>query len=136
MEWGAALASTLPETWAVRLVILASPVMPSGRQLADALAGTRFERGDVHVIHLDELDALVDAGDPHAVLLSLRGPFVRVVAPILERRANRPALLSGFPGLTIPAVPKASSRLGTGHQVSSTAAPGLTSAGFARSPSA
>lgn len=107
VKWGAALASTLPETWAVRLVILASPVMPSGRQLADALAGTRFERGDVHVIHLDELDALVDAGDPHAVLLSLRGPFVRVVAPILERRANRPALLSGFPGLTIPAVPKA-----------------------------
>lgn len=107
VKWGAALASTLPSTWAIRLVILASPVMPSGRQLADALAGTRFASGDVRVIHLDELDALVDAADPHAVLLSLRGPFVRVVAPILERRPNRPALLSGFPGLTIPAVPKA-----------------------------
>lgn len=107
VKWGAALASTLPAAWTVRLVVIASPVMPSGRQLADALSGTRFTSGDVRVIHLDELDALVDADDPHAVLLSLRGPFVRVVAPILERRANRPALLSGFPGLTIPAVPKA-----------------------------
>jgi len=107
VKWGAALASTLPATWTARLVILASPVMPSGRQLADALAGTRFTSGDVHVVHLDDLDALVDEAQPHAVLLSLRGPFVRVVAPLLQRRDDRPALLSGFPGLTIPAVPKA-----------------------------
>ena len=107
VKWGAALASTLPESWTARLVILASPVMPSGRQLADALAGTRFTSGDVHVVHLDDLDALVDEAQPHAVLLSLRGPFVRVVAPLLQRRDDRPALLSGFPGLTIPAVPKA-----------------------------
>ena len=107
VKWGAALASTLPATWTARLVILASPVMPSGRQLADALAGTRFTSGDVQVVHLDDLDALVDEAQPHAVLLSLRGPFVRVVAPLLQRRDDRPALLSGFPGLTIPAVPKA-----------------------------
>ena len=107
VKWGAALASTLPESWTARLVILASPVMPSGRQLADALAGTRFTSGDVHVVHLDDLDALVDEAQPHAVLLSLRGPFVRVVAPLLQRRDDRPALFSGFPGLTIPAVPKA-----------------------------
>lgn len=107
VKWGAALASTLPGAWTSRLVIVASPVMPSVRQLADALAGTRFTSGDVHVVHLDDLDALVDEEQPHAVLLSLRGPFVRVVAPILQRREDRPALLSGFPGLTIPAVPKA-----------------------------
>ncbi|NUT58804.1 MAG: hypothetical protein HOQ00_08185, partial [Agromyces sp.] len=107
VKWGAALASTLPDAWTATLVILASPVMPSGRQLADALAGTRFTSGDVRVIHLDDLESLVDDEQPHAVLLSLRGPFVRVVAPMLQRRADRPALLSGFPGLTIPAVPKA-----------------------------
>jgi hypothetical protein len=107
VKWGAALASTLPASWTARLVILASPVMPSGRQLAAALAGTRFTTGDVRVIHLDDLEALVADDDPHAVLLSVRGPFVRVAAPILEGRSNRPVLVSGFPGLTIPAVPKA-----------------------------
>ncbi|WP_448005674.1 DUF6716 putative glycosyltransferase [Agromyces bauzanensis] len=107
VKWGAALASTLPPAWTSRLAILASPVMPSRRQLADALAGTRFTAADVRVLHLDDLDALVDGFDPHAVLLSLRGPFVRVVAPRLEDRGDRPVLVSGFPGLTIPAVPKA-----------------------------
>jgi hypothetical protein len=81
--------------------------MPSGRQLADALAGSRFTTADVHVIHVDDLEAVLDELDPHAVLLSVRGPFARVIAPTLERRANRPVLLSGFPGLTIPAVHKA-----------------------------
>lgn len=107
VKWGAALASTLPRTWTSRLLILASPVMPSNRQLLDALAGTRFGTDAVEVRHLDDLDAVVDRFDPHAVLLSLRGPFVRVVAPRLEGRADRPVLVSGFPGLTIPAVPKA-----------------------------
>lgn len=107
VKWGAALASTLPPRWTSRLLILASPVMPSSRQLMVALAGTGFTPGDVEVRHLDDLDAVVDRIDPHAVLLSLRGPFVRVVAPRLEARADRPVLVSGFPGLTIPAVPKA-----------------------------
>ena len=107
VKWGAALASTLPEAWSSRLVVLASPVQPSARQLADALAGTRFTPDGVQFAHVDDLEAIVDGFDPHAVLLSLRGPFVRVVAPRLERRTNRPVLVSGFPGLTIPAVPKA-----------------------------
>lgn len=107
VKWGAALASTLPSGWRTRLVVIASPVQPSPRQLADALAGTAFTTDAAHVRHLDDLDAELDAFDPHAVLLSLRGPFVRVVAPRLNARPNRPVLLSGFPGLTIPAVPKA-----------------------------
>ncbi|GAA4050885.1 DUF6716 putative glycosyltransferase [Agromyces indicus] len=107
VKWGAALASTLPSGWRTRLVVIASPVQPSPRQLADALAGTAFTTEAAHARHLDDLDAELDAFDPHAVLLSLRGPFVRVVAPRLNARPNRPVLLSGFPGLTIPAVPKA-----------------------------
>lgn len=107
VKWGAALASTLPPAWTMRLVVLESPVMPSGRQLVDALVGTRFAPADVEVRHLDHLDAVIEEFDPQAVLLSLRGPFVRVVAPRLEARDDRPVLVSGFPGLTIPAVEKA-----------------------------
>ncbi|MFF2372703.1 DUF6716 putative glycosyltransferase [Agromyces sp. NPDC058110] len=107
VKWGAALASTLPDRWRVQLVVFASPVQPSPTQLVHALAGTRFSPARTRVVHLDDLDGLLDVFDPHAVLLSLRGPFVRVVAPRIERRPNRPVLVSGFPGLTIPAVPKA-----------------------------
>ncbi|GGI48068.1 hypothetical protein BCL57_002868 [Agromyces flavus] len=113
VKWGAALASTLGPEWTARLVVIASPVQPSARQLRHALAGTRFEPAEVLTIPLEPrggaggLDDELDGFDPHAVLLALRGPFVRVVAPRLNRRPNRPAILSGFPGLTIPAVPKA-----------------------------
>lgn|GEM_PF-317344 len=113
VKWGAALASTLPVEWTSRLVVVASPVQPSARQLEHALDGTRFAPADARVLPLDGrpgvpgLDDELDAFDPHAVLLALRGPFVRVVAPRLLRRRNRPVLVSGFPGLTIPAVPKA-----------------------------
>ncbi len=113
VKWGAALASTLPGEWTSRLVVVASPVQPSPRQLAHALAGTRFAPADARVLPLDgrpghpDLDDELDDFDPHAVLLAFRGPFVRVVAPRLIRRRNRPVLVSGFPGLTIPAVPKA-----------------------------
>ncbi|SFR72741.1 hypothetical protein SAMN05428970_1420 [Agromyces sp. CF514] len=107
VKWGATLASTLPPHWRVQLVVLASPVQPSATQLAHALAGTAFSPTRTRILHLDDLDGLLDVFDPHAVLLSLRGPFVRVVAPLIERRPNRPVLVSGFPGLTIPAVPKA-----------------------------
>ena len=113
VKWGAALASTLGPDWVARLVVIASPVQPSARQLAHALSGSRFDPAEVRIVPLDArrgeggLDAELDAFDPHAVLLALRGPFVRVLAPRLNRRATRPAILSGFPGLTIPAVPKA-----------------------------
>lgn len=108
LKWGAALASTLPkEAWRTRVVVIASPVAPSARQTAAALAGSRFAVDDVPTVPYEELDALLDRLDPDAVLLALRGPFVRVVAPRLLRRRRRPVLLSGFPGLTIPAVQKA-----------------------------
>ncbi len=110
VKWGAALASTLPGEWTSRLVVVASPVQPSARQLEHALDATAFAPHDVDVVPLDGrggLGDVLDAFAPHAVLLALRGPFVRVVAPRLLRRPDRPALASGFPGLTIPAVPKA-----------------------------
>jgi hypothetical protein len=105
VKWGAALASTLPADWTSRLVVVGSPVQPSARQLAHALDGTRFAPADVRMRELEGrggvpgLDDELDHFDPHAVLLALRGPFVRVIAPRLLRRPNRPVLVSG---LTLP----------------------------------
>ena len=107
VKWGAAFASRLPAGWSAELVVLQSPVHPSARQLRAALAGTAFTAEAVPTIRLDELPERLAAGRPDAVLLALRGPLVRVVAPIAARGPNRPVLVSGFPGLTIPAERKA-----------------------------
>ena len=108
VKWGAALASQLPtDAWRMRLVVLATPAQPSARQLRVALAGSRFAPADVDVVELDALGELVGGIRPEAVLLALRGPLVRVVAPVIGASGDRPVLVSGFPGLTIPAEPKA-----------------------------
>ncbi|KQQ94114.1 hypothetical protein ASF62_08175 [Leifsonia sp. Leaf325] len=107
VKWGAALASGLPADWAVEIVVLASPVQPSARQLEDALSGSAFTIGQVRVRQLTDVARLVAELRPDAVLLALRGPMVRVVIRALAAVPNRPVLVSGFPGITIPAVPKA-----------------------------
>jgi Putative glycosyltransferase (DUF6716) len=107
LKWGAALASQLPEAWTSELVLVQTPAVPSARQRRVALAGTRFSPADARSIELAELAELVEAIRPDAVLLALRGPLVRVVAPLVGRGPDRPVLVSGFPGLTIPAQSKA-----------------------------
>lgn len=106
-KWGAALASRLPETWSADFVLVRTPAAPSARQLRVALTGTRFAPDDVVDVDLDEIGDLVARNRPDAVLLALRGPLVRVAAPIVGAGTDRPVLMSGFPGLTIPAEPKA-----------------------------
>ncbi|KRE21183.1 DUF6716 putative glycosyltransferase [Agromyces sp. Soil535] len=107
VKWGAALASQLPpDAWRARVVVVATPAQPSARQLDVALAGSRFAPSDVEVRELHELGRLLADLRPDAVLLALRGPLVRVVVPVIDG-ADRPVLVSGFPGLTIPAEPKA-----------------------------
>ncbi len=106
-KWGAALATRLPDGYLAEFALVRTPAAPSTRQLRVALAGTRFSPSDVRHVALDELRGLVDDSRPDAVLLALRGPLVRVAAPIVGAGPDRPVLVSGFPGLTIPAEPKA-----------------------------
>ncbi|KRC60688.1 hypothetical protein ASE14_06800 [Agromyces sp. Root81] len=107
VKWGAAFARGFPESWRIELVVLQTPVQPSPRQLRAALAGSGFTAESVATVELDELGERLARTRPDVVLLALRGPLARVVAPIVGRGPDRPVLVSGFPGLTIPAEPKA-----------------------------
>jgi hypothetical protein len=107
VKWGAALASRLPDEWDAELVVLRNPMRPSDRQLVSALAGSRFEPEDARDATLDEIGPLVRSLKPDAVLLSVRGPMVRVLVRRVVSRAWRPVVVSGLPGITIPAAIKA-----------------------------
>lgn len=107
VKWGAALASRLPDGWSRDLVIVRNPMQPSERQLESALAGTLVDPASVRVVDLDDLGALVRREKPDAVLLSVRGPMVRVLVRVVVSRAWRPVVVSGLPGITIPSNPKA-----------------------------
>lgn len=103
VKWGSAMLERMPEHWDRSLAIIRTPALPSERQLHAALAGTRFGDAPPPVIDLADLAALVTREQPDVVLLSVRGPVVRVlVRMIVAAPVERPVLVCGLPGISIP----------------------------------
>jgi hypothetical protein len=111
VKWGAATLARAPKEWDASFVVLDTPFVPTAAQRAAAVdgllrAGSR--PADPPVLSLAELTELVAREQPDAVFLSLRGPMIRVVLrAVLEVSGRRPILVSGLPGISIPATRKA-----------------------------
>lgn len=103
IKWGSTILDRMPAAWQRSLVVIRTPALPSERQLTAALAGTRFSVADTEVVDLDDLARRVSSEQPDVVLLSVRGPVVRVlVRMIVANSARRPVIVSGLPGISIP----------------------------------
>ncbi|WP_411720485.1 DUF6716 putative glycosyltransferase [Mycetocola sp.] len=103
-KWGASLLDTLPLGWELSLLVVSSALTASPRQVVDAIAGTRFTPGDVRFLTIADVlrDASVERAD--AVLVACRGPVAEVLLHALSRGgSSRPVLVSGLPGISIPA---------------------------------
>ena len=107
VKWGAALLARLPAEWERDIVVVATPARPSDAQLAAALAGSGFEPRAVHLTTLDELEERVARELPDVVIVAMRGPAASVVMRVLAELPDRPVLVSGLPGISIPATWKA-----------------------------
>lgn len=102
VKWGAALAGDVPEDWAVRLVVTRSNAEPSARQLAEALDGSRFAVGDVASVGIQELRDLLWDWVPDVVVTAARGHTVQAVITLISNRPDRPVIVSGLAGISIP----------------------------------
>lgn len=103
IKWGAAMLDRSPEEWERRLVVIKTPALPNERQIDAALAGSSFASVEVPQVDLGALSALVKEWEPDVVLLSLRGPVVRVLVRAVAKAAKvRPVILSGMPGISYP----------------------------------
>jgi hypothetical protein len=106
VKWGASLASRMPDHWNVTLVVIANPVLPSAEQLESALRESTFAAPAV--VDLPTLSSWVEREQPDLVLLSLRGPLIKVIVrAVLDASEKRPVLVSGLPGISIPATRRA-----------------------------
>lgn len=104
IKWGASILGRMPASWSRSLVIIRTPALPSSVQLDSALSGTSFTRADSPLVDLADLAALVARERPDVVLLSVRGPVVRVlVRMIVATGPHRPLIVSGLPGISVPA---------------------------------
>jgi len=106
VKWGAATLARAPEHWQPRLVVLRTPFLPTPQQRAAAVDG--LLDSDPEVVSLEELTRLVERERPDVLFLSLRGPLIRVaLRAVLRAGRRRPVLVSGLPGISIPATRKA-----------------------------
>ena len=103
IKWGAAILDRMPAAWQTSLVVIRTPALPSESQRVSALSGTRFDAADVPLVDLADLARLVADEQPDVVLLSVRGPVVRVLVRMIDSAMpHRPVIVSGLPGISIP----------------------------------
>lgn len=102
VKWAAALVDTIPDA-STHLVIVRTPLRVSVDQERAALAGTAFDDHSVARVDFDRLAAWVARDRPDVVVVSGRGPFVRLVQREIDRVHPRPVVVTGLPGMSIPA---------------------------------
>lgn len=104
VKWGAALLSHAPTEWDRRMVVLASPVLPSADQLLSALATAGRGFGRPAIVDLSALAVRIGRSQPDVVIISVRGPLVKVVVrAIVGATLKRPVIVTGLPGISVPA---------------------------------
>ncbi|MDM7856596.1 DUF6716 putative glycosyltransferase [Cellulomonas alba] len=84
-----------------RAVVLRSPVLPTPAQVAAATAGSTV--GRTEVVSVWQLHRLLRRRPPDVLLVAATGPVAQVVGRLAQRARRRPALVTGLPGLALPA---------------------------------
>lgn len=105
VKWAAALLATLPAEWDRELLVVTTPLTVSDAQLVTALGDSAID--GVRRVTYAELHAALAEIRPDAVLVAALGPLALVLSRVVAELEPRPVVLSGMPGITIPASPKA-----------------------------
>lgn len=104
VKWGASLLDSLPADWDLSLVVVRTALTASSRQVEDAIAHTRFAGAEPRLLTARDVLAAADVVEADAVLVACRGPVAEVlIHGLAGRRGSRPVLISGLPGISIPA---------------------------------
>ena len=105
LKWVAALLGGLGSEWDAELLVLETPVVVSASQERAAVARSALDR--VSRVDYEALEERLAALRPDVVVLGARGPLVRVLARLVAGLSPRPVIVSGLPGISIPATTKA-----------------------------
>ncbi|MEO8263461.1 MAG: DUF6716 putative glycosyltransferase [Pseudolysinimonas sp.] len=107
LKWAASLLAALPVEWDRELVVVETPVMPSASQRSAALSVSGIDPECVARLGLTDLPDRLRLIDPDVVLVATRGPVARVLLRVAADAAPGAVLVSGLPGISIPATRKA-----------------------------
>ena len=102
LKWATQLLSSLPDVEG-RVFLVDNPILPTDEQIASAVAGTDWEHREVPVIRRTDLAQVIADHSPDIVLGAATGPIVAQVFLTAHMLTPRPALVSGLPGMGLPA---------------------------------
>lgn len=102
VKWSAALIDSAPSV-DPHLLLVRTPLTVSVAQEHAALAGTGIRPEAVTRVGYDDVAAWLAKDRPDVVVIGGRGPFVRLVMREIDRVAPRPVVVTGLPGISIPA---------------------------------
>lgn len=102
LKWATQLLSSLLEVDA-HVYLIDNPLLPTAEQIRHAVSGTAWAGREIPVIARNELAAVL--ADHHAdiVLGAATGPIVAQLFLTAHLLEHRPALVSGLPGMGLPA---------------------------------
>ncbi|MGZ8803835.1 MAG: DUF6716 putative glycosyltransferase [Microbacterium sp.] len=103
VQWAAALLGSLPAGSDAELLIVQTPLAVSPAQLERALVGSGMASERVRRVSFHDLPRILTDRAPDAVLVAARGPVVRVLIAAVAALDPRPVIVSGLPGISIPA---------------------------------
>lgn len=102
LKWSSATLATLTPGWQRSQVVVENPVMPSAAQMRAASSLP------VQVLDRAGIVRRLRAERPDVVLLACTGPVVAALTAIRELRGrSRPVLVTGLPGISVPATSRA-----------------------------
>jgi len=102
LKWSAATLDRLPADWSRRQILLSSSIAPSPGQSRAATAAP------IARVSLLALSRTLRRDPPDVLLLACTGPTVAVLAGLpVVRGPRRPVLVTGLPGISIPASARA-----------------------------
>jgi len=107
LKWAAAFLGTLPGVTERELLLIETPVLPSDTQRAAALAVGGVPPEQLVSLPLNSVLGTLRHEQPDAVLVALRGPVAAVLIRMIAELPHRPVIVTGLPGISIPATRKA-----------------------------
>ena len=107
VKWGASLLGSVKDAADVTMLIVETPLVVSETQQHAALAGAGIHGDRVRRVQYADLERELDELRPDAVLVAARGPLARVLARLVAGLTPRPVIVTGLPGISIPATSRA-----------------------------
>ena len=102
LKWSAATLEAIPAGWQTEQWLVRNPIAPSSDQVR-AATGRR-----VRMISVTGVAVALAVDPPDVLLLAATGPVVQTLLSLpLVRRTGRPVLVTGLPGISIPATERA-----------------------------